>query len=522
MLVLFLYAFSALACLPDLTKESADVLEAIWGVRDKDSLMKIAANPKEFWHNRAKELLEGPRRALNHIEFSQRYTADAKAYIAQKLASHEDPSWLKKPEAIESMIKQFISENHPKFMETLMRCHAFACDLIGPLASKPTEHFSEKVQKKREALKQIRDSLSSQCSFHLFLIRTNSRNFSNFPTADYDMLRWRILPGGKFCLVDSLIMLSEGFFLCSVASDLDERANFDEHVGQFQGWYGAYEHDALAHSNGSRNMTKKLEKHGISYKKHFKDCCNPEALIAGDLITMSIQVIAWFTQFHEFPSAEKSYSEDNVFSMLFPTAQKLVDTGFMKFVPHFIQHAPEDRWADKPLMDVDWSQWHAEHCPHLRSQEIVKSEVVNNYILGWRHLYCWQGIRFLTLKDMEHYFETLEREFRYFKSSDIEQSPQFLKGVLKHLYVLDTKDGVIDTQCSFETFEEQVYRSAKECADTLDKLAQKRKTLDLAVPHAVRFLLLTVYVDRLRKAQSEANVVFHRVAKLGLHCQMTD
>ena len=501
---LFLCVVSTWAGEPELSPNVADALESIWGVRDIPSLFRIAENPQVFWHERAKELLEGPTRAITHLEFCEQYTADAKVYIAQKLADRVDAPWFKDPEAIDEVIKHYISADHPAFFPVRFNFYTFACDYIrdlyGPLPTQRTvcgpplsPDSIKNIQDKSRKMREFRQMcFESKANFHVSLSVAKKEDFSSFCWESQDMLRWKVVPGGKFCFVDSLILLSKDLYLCSVSTDFEERANSYEHNGQFTGWYGPYDHDALSHVGLLELISEDIGKHGVDYKKYVKDCCNPKDLVAGNLIALSLQMQAWFNQFHELPSAEGTFSKDDVFSMLFPRVSALIDPGFMLIVPYFLNPPPNDDWATlTPLRSCSY-------------------DTANAYLMSWCRQYCYKGVWLLDEKGMGRYLRELEEDIACLKQADFDRFPPFVQGVLERLYALNAKDDATSDayKRGYTSFAEEAQSCAQRAIIALQTLAREGRNVKLFVPYAVHFLMLTRYADKLFAARSRVDVCF--------------
>lgn len=520
--VLWFCALSAFASIRTLTEGERDLLCTIWGVRDTQALIDLTNNPQKFWDDRRKDLLEGPNRVINHFAFCQRYIAEAKTYITQKLAKCIKRPWFQDPEDIDRVIKDYVSEDHGGFMQLRLTLFAKICDALGGVYDRKIEHLHPDVIKKHADRKEECERImQSEDWVRAILASEKLYGYGRFCSCTHEFVRWMMVPDGKFSLIDSLVLLGEGLYLCSVSSDPEERANSYVHEGQYSGWYGAYEHDVLAHANCANALAEDFSKLGILYQDYLNSCCNPGALAAGNLITMSLQVMAWFTQFHELPSAEGAYVKGDLISMLFPSIEDVSDQGFMRIATYFMQPPLKDNWIAKPLRDINWPQWLHQCCVYPRPTAIVASEVVNKHLLGWRSQYCFQGIRFLNLEDMDGYLTSLERDLSYLKPSDLDRYPQFFIEVLGRLRMLDIADGAI---CSldFGLFADRARSLAIKCGSFLDKFASKRKTLYLIIPYCVRFLLITSCADHLRQAQSRTNVIFARVKGCGWDCLIVD
>ena len=485
----------AFADIRTLTAEESEVFCKIWGVRDMESLVALVENPKKFWEEREKDLLEGPNQVMTHKAFCAQYIADAKKFIAQKLEGAKKKPWFKKPEAIDDVVKDCWPEDHPDFMDVRLFFYAAACDRICGLHDKDQSNLAGNIRGVRDIARKKYDSmLKSEKQARTYLKNGKWINVSYSHT-----LRWQVLLGGEFSLIDSLILRRRGFHLCSVSSDFEERTRLCLHSGQFEGWLGAYEHDVLGHASGADKLSRALENRGVSYQEYFDRCCNPEDLLTGDLVAMSLQVQAWFVQFHELPAAENAYTSGDLFSMVFPSVYGIVDPGFMSIAPYFMQLPAEYNWRETPLPSMDWRRWSAAHARQCLMRGLNIKAVVNNYLLGWRSQYCFQGVRFLTHNEVGRYFELLEGDCRYFCSSDFERSPQFLRGVLEHLYALEQTFGEAQAGQSFESFEEKSYMLARSALCALEHFAPEHKNIDLNVPHSVWFLMVTSHLDWLRK-----------------------
>ena len=506
-----------MACVRTLTQEEADRFFKVWGVRDMESLMRLESDPKKFWAEREKELLEGSNKVITHEDFCKTYIAEAKVYLAQKLEGCEDPPWFKEPGAIDDVIKQYIGEDHPCFVEVQLEFYTRACDWVCGLYKQDMEHCSKKIQDLRQDVyDESIAMLSSKLSAQFLLAGFAANNFRRFKLVCAQKLRWRRLPGGEFPLIDSLIMGRAGYYMCSFSPDFEERTRFLVHDGQIFGWYGVYGHDALGHAENISILAHWLERKGVSYESFFEQCCSPDELAAGNLMAMTLQVHAWFVQFHELPSLKDSYNPGNMFSMIYPSSP-LMDPGFMSITPYFIQTPKGDNWRKTRLKGVDWVLWRAEFCPERPKESPLPHKViVNQYLLGWRSQFCYQGVQFLGRGDFGRYLHALESDLRYFKPVDLKRSPRFLEKVLTRLYVLAQQSDANSSAQSFASFEKNAYALTERVMRVLECSAQGHKKLFLTVPYSVWFLMVTAYVDRLRKVRAVTDL---RIRSTGDECE---
>ena len=422
MIALILCAVSALVGSRELAKGEADALHTVWGVRGMQALSDLEGNPKKFWQETETKLFESKSRALNHFEFCQWFTPKIKKLLAQKLTEVETQPWFA-GDIIEELLKKYIPEDSPTFSCALATYYAIAYDYTLIYLTHEADNLERSDIKARVAL------YTSKRLFEECTKKEQERGFCNIIPLCHKALLWQIVPGGFFSFFESLVARSKGYHLCSVSSNPDDWVLFCAHNGTFRLCSGMQDHDAFTHAINTCVLASHLKLLGISDQDHFKACCNPDALTAGNLITMTHQVQAWFTQFHEIPSQNNSYDTHNFASLLFPGSHYLSDPGFLEVTPYFAKLPADYDWRKKPLQK--------EHLDHRSTQ---------GTLLAWRALYCFQGFRFLPKGRESQYIKILTEDLRYLTEADLMRAPQFIRTVLRDLCRLEGPPNLKNTQ----------------------------------------------------------------------------
>ena len=289
---LIVITLPAIAAHRALNQGEADALYAIWGVRSMHALREIEENPQKFWQDTEHKLFKGEEKLITHLAFCKWFTPIVKNRLTQKLKSSKLQPWFA-GNAIEDLLKEFFEEGSENFDYALAIHYAYALDctlihLTGEVPDNPDSYTADESE------------------FFLTRKRVQHRlqvdqqgNFTHTVPRSHKTLRWQKTPDGRFSFFDSLVTQSKGFQLCAISSNPEDWERFSAHNALFQLYSGILEHDAFVHAGNVIRFTSCLQTHGISAQDQFNAACNPDALAKGNLITMSHQVQAWFTQFHE-------------------------------------------------------------------------------------------------------------------------------------------------------------------------------------------------------------------------------
>ena len=435
-----------------LTHEEARAMRAIWDTSNMDELLAIAHNPQQHWENRKKDLLEKGA-TMSHNEFCRQYTADAKKRLQINAAQRERWGdailWLHEPDVLEGLLKPFVPESHDMFADTLCYFYARACDYALKEEEKIPMRTAEDTRK--------------------FMQKMALEMAESYEKKFLGRVRWSFLPDGKFSLFDSLVMRSCGYYYCSAPSDYTQRDLFLSHMGFFSGWFGIRWHDLNTHSLLIYDIDNELSKFGVTEKDYFAGCINPGALAPGNIITLSHQILANFYQFHEYPATKRAFKDRSLFDLLFPSLDTIIDEGFRDIVPYLMEVPLEHDLSTTPLKRVR-----------------ANDKDINDALEAWRHLYCYNNIRFVREEDFPKYLESLDI-LRHMPSTDIERSPHFVDTVLHHLT---------------GTTEPDIIQKAKLLTENilckLESLAQSKPAAYKlhAAPEQI-FLLRTTYKERL-------------------------
>ena len=489
MLVWLLCVLPAIAGWRNLMEGEKDALFHVWGVRDMPSLVELEDNPKKFWVKRKKELFEGPGKLLTHLDFCTWFLSELKDQMAQKFKEVKVPPWFAEPDAIEDVLREFLVEDQVLWPAALVSCYALAYDYTLLHITKDVSR--EKASTLRTSKKELFSVYCSRKAFQICTQRAAQKVFTPMPRPGFDILRWKIVPGGLFSFFDSLVTRSEGYQLCSISPNPEDWLSFCAHDGIFQLCSGIQDHDVFTHARNAYRLAQGLKQHGISDQAQFDACCNPDAL-SGDLITMSHQVQAWFTQFHEAPSQCKAFYKESLMSLLFPGRSFLSDSGLREITPYFV-HLPLDyNWRVEPLSKAD-----------------LDDDAIQGALLSWRGLYCFPSFRFFPKRDAHLYNGVLEKDLRYLREPDLMRAPHFIRTVINDLCALDGRSDLVNSPEKFESFLKRGKALAKKVLDALDEMTQRVHHLLMAkVPYYVYFLSITFYAGELCKLRNDPGVLY--------------
>ena len=483
-------AFLATAGERDFTQNEADALYIVWGVRDMKSFEELEKNPQNFWEETEKRLFQGKNKLRTHLDFCKWFTKILKERLAKKLAGVDTKPWFS-GNAIEDTLQEYIDKDSPTFAYALATCYAHAYDYT----------IMRITSKGEESIRMDMRILHHPESFAKTLKFAFKKSFETLASAQkngspvlvppcHEILRWQITPSGLFSFFDKLVTRRKGYQLCAVSSNPENWEHFYAHSGVFQLCSGMQDHDAFTHALNAHYLDLYLQDHGISAQDQFDACCNPDAL-TGDLITMTHQVQAWFTQFHEAPSQIGSLNDpSNLASLLFPGKTFLSDPGLRDITPYFM-HLPSDHnWRTTPLQKVD-----------------IDSYAIQGALLAWRSLYCFQSFSFLTNKDISSYMDILGMDLRYLTKPDLMRSPQFIHTILGGFCASEGHSLVTKTTENFDAFVERNKASAQKVIQSIKTLTQEHAgPLVVCLPFPVHFLTLAFYASELRALRREHTV----------------
>ena len=480
---LIIFTLPAIAAHRDLNKGEADALYAVWGVRNMQALSEIEENPKKFWKDTEHKLFKSDKKLISHLDFCKWFIPKIKEQLAQRFKKIEPQPWFA-DNAIEDIVKRFIEEGSPNFYYAIATCYTYALDYTLIYLTKEIERNSDSYAAAQSRL------FMRQKHFERYVEKGQEDDFQYIIPTCHEKLRWQVTPGGLFSFFDSLVTQSKGFQLCSVSPNPKDWIRFSVHNGQFSCCSGVLDHDAFAHAKNTLCLASDLNEHSISAQDQFDACCNPDAL-TGDLITMTHQVQAWFTQFHEAPSQIGSLNDpSNLASLLFPGKTFLSDPGLRDITPYFM-HLPSDHnWRTTPLQKVD-----------------IDSYAIQGALLAWRSLYCFQSFSFLTNKDISSYMDILGMDLRYLTKPDLMRSPQFIHTILGGFCASEGHSLVTKTTENFDAFVERNKASAQKVIQSIKTLTQEHAgPLVVCLPFPVHFLTLAFYASELRALRREHTV----------------
>ena len=427
-------ALSALAGLRTLPDGEALAFEALFGTSDMKKLLQIEANPQAhwrereeyltsdmknplqveadlqaYWRERVERLAKGPHKVLTHLEFCEMLVEDAQESILQNFRLRGEPTQFKLidsiiNEVIDTIMKDSLPPNSPLLPNIRAMMYAKFCKRVEEdCIDRDTynkwvlESLQKSVIKQREILKDITHDLN-------------------------DKLCWHISPDGKVSIFDWLVMRSKGWYLCGAPSDFAQKLNCKA-SRDLLAWEDrrdplAWEvrHTAFKQALRLSVLDRTLQKSGHSYQKIFDTCCNPQALIAGDIVTLSQQLQGWFHLFYEAPSYENSFDSQDPFSLFFPRNHMLLDKRFCAITPYFT--AP---------LDHDW---------HKTSLKQTKTPIdpykANEILTCWQFEHSWAIVQLLPTSLIECY---ISRVFSFQVASRCHECryPQFYEYVLRAL-----------------------------------------------------------------------------------------
>ena len=470
------YALSAAETDREFTRGEREALGAVWGVRDMQSFIELEAAPKTFWEETERRLFEGKDKVLTHLDFCKWFTPILKKRLAKKLEKVHKKPWFAYTD-IEDIVKKYKPDN---FHCVLATCYTHIYDYT-------LLEITRERRRPKNSFPSLPATFCKTQEGFAKLLREMSSTF--FTPMFSDKLRWKITPGGLFSFFESLVAYSKGYYLCSVSPDPEDWECFSLHEGQFYLTSGIQEHDA-AHAKHMGMLKSWLGDNNISGKNQFRACCNPDVLVAGNLITMTHQVQAWFTQFHEAPSQVGGMG--NCFDrtlLLFPGVERLSDTGFRDITPYFA-HLPSDYdWRKNPLKKVQMSD-----------------DAIQGTLFAWRSLYCIPSFGFLD-RSTKEYMKVLQKDCRYLTIPDLMRSPSFVRTILMDLCTLEGDSAFPSSPESFEIFLEKHKASAQIVLQTLVALSQEHPGPLIAyLPYHVHFLAITFYAIVLRALRSNCVV----------------
>lgn len=499
-IIFLLYTLLAKATVRDLSKGEEDALYAVWGIRSIQAFIELEKNPQDFWEKRSDEIFSGPKRAITHLDFCLRYIADAKAHIARKLQKIDSPPpWFQTENAIEDVLKGYIEQDDPQFFYALATIYAAACDYTQTLhcgASLPAKILRQDKERIQ--------ALASQKALRAKIANSAQRHFTDLIPISHKHIRWKILPGGLFPIIDGLIAQSQGIFLCSVDESCEGRDAFSVHGGQLQQWSGAHTHDAFVHSSNEEAISILLKRFGLSSQTAFDICCNPNTLATGDLMTMTEQVLTWFHHFHEIPAEPYSFDHAdrrNTFSFIFPRTTTLLDEedeGLRALIPYFAQRPPGFNWRTTPLQKKPMSYG-----------------VIRDVLCCWRFQYCFQGVFLLNAEGMSAYINSLSDHLSSTMLFHPKSASDFVQNILEHLYTLEKSEAMTPLFCGVQGFKEQVSLTAQNTVCSLTRIAPHStgRHITVRLPLSALFFTLTVHAKELKDLTQDFGLSFFWWAK---------
>ena len=464
MILLFCFIFALQGAYNDRDLEQGEkrVFKAVLGIDDMKALKEFEQAPQKFWRQREQALLRGPEKALTHDEFCKRFVAEAKEFITKK-ALCEEGGCLAGFQSIDEMIAQVEPVDGCKRSSVSALYYATLCDkfvITGRFFLK--ENLSAGIEKVRAQLALLRQPF-------------------------VDKMRWLIVDGGRFSILDSLIMLSHGFYLGAVALTPEERCAFAAHGAQYTRWEGVVRCGFIAHALNQFLVSFVLQKRwGVSAQNVFDSCCSADALAAGNMMTMCQQILGWFDMFCESSSYRGAYHPGCLFSLLFPhtNGSATIDSHFRDMVAHFMYIPEEYNWLNTPLRKY-------------RCDDGVARRVV----AGWSNLYCLGVLDFLPQRLFLQYLERVAHFGVDLPQSDLSRSPKFMPKLLDLCYKSKRRHKYQRSERDAEKFRLEARAQAKELVDALNTIARKdeKSFVALRLPYAVWAIVSTEYADTLRK-----------------------
>ena len=466
-----LCALSVFAAERDLTQGEDDALHTIWGVRGMRSFTDIEDRPEEFWKSIEKKLFEGRYKLRTHLQFCEWWLPLLKERIAQKIAKVGATPWFA-GDAIENILKEYLTEGTPEFAYALTTYYAHAHDYTllnitheaEPCVHSEVDYATLSYKAKESFQRSVRADVKY--------------DFAGIIPPDVDALRWQITPDGLFSFFDRLVAQSKGFRLCSISQNPENWERFAAHNKYFRLCSGIQHHDAFTHAKNAHKLETELAQEGIAAQDQFNACCHPKALVAGNLITMSHQVQAWFTQFHEAPSQQKAWIKGNAASLLFPGRGYLTDTGFRDITPYFAHLPLEHNWRITPLQKAKMDDY-----------------AIQGTLFAWRSLYCVQSLHLLPQKDITQYMAVLNKDLLYLTVPDVMRAPHFIQTILCDLCAFE---GGAEAASTLEELIKEHQGLATIIINALEVLSKQYRDLRVHLPAITHFLSMVFYARELR------------------------
>ena len=490
MFLCLLFALSVFATERVLTPEEERVLHAIWGLQGAQSYIELENNPTAFWEETEKKLFESKDRLKTHFEFCQWFMPVVKKRLAEKLEGLEIKPWFSGA-LIEAILEFSIAKDSEHFTYALTTCYTLFYDYTCIYLTK------EVPPEKKIFRTNLREWCSTLKQFCEMLEHAKTEGFKKIIPEYYKTLRWQVTPDGLFSFFDSLVCQSKGFQLCAVSSNPEDWDCFCVHDGEFCLCSGIQDHDAFTHAWSANRCAAALREHNISAQDQFNACCNPEVLAAGNLITMSHQVQAWFTQFHEGPSQVGGFYGFMFTSLLFPGSASLSDTGLRDITPYFA-HLP---------IDHNW------HITTLKKAE-MSDEAIQGTLLSWRSLHCLPSFRLLPETLPSQLLRIIASDFHHLTEADLMRSPHFIPTILDIVCDFAGDSEAINTQ---ERLEDFVKKHKAATLTLLQKLAKLQETFDdgpptytysmvVDIPYYTYFFAVVCYAKELRALRQKYKV----------------
>ena len=360
-LLLFFSVLSVFACNRTLDKGEGRAFKVVLGLCDVQKLIEVEDDVQAFWVERASALRLSVK---PHLEFCEMLVQEAKDFL-EEAKSPLNP-WFMERGSIENVITRVIPEDSPLFPNARAYFYAQACDFVCDQApySPRTIHMYRV------------NTMIDKVHFFVEKYKKISHEFNK-------KVFWQVLPDGRFSLFDSLVMRSQGGYLCGIVKDPKKRFGSEFHLGHFVDWHGFLEHDCFVHALRQYLFAQALEEFGVSEQDYFDACCNKKTLCKGNIITLAQQSQGWFYRFREIESNQGSdFTDQAADDLLSWTTSSLADSGFCAVTPYFLDTPEGHNWREKPLKKAAGSEEQSE---------------VHAALLRWAEEYCPERPRPLTL-----------------------------------------------------------------------------------------------------------------------------
>ena len=353
---LLLCALQLLGASRTFTHQEEHVFDTLFSTHNFEKITEIEERPGNFWYER-KDYLDGA--TIPHEEFCTIYTQKAQQCLKNQMVKAHRPSWLKDPSTLDDLLTDLANPKEHFHPDLRLYLHAVVCDYMHtPNKTKFTNIKTERGIRK--------------------ILHEYKQNLQKVVTPSLQKKKkWLTLPDGKFSIFDSMVMLTQGYYLCAAKESFDLWLNFSSHYDYFNGSLGVINHDNV-HAEKQEELAKALSAWGISMQAYRCLCHNPTNLVTNNLVGLCQQTLGCFCNFHEEPSGKDAFTPESPKSLIFPNANALLDDGFLDIVPCFSHVPPGHDWKIAPLSFV---------------QEDART--THATLLRWRDQYCSAGNRFL-------------------------------------------------------------------------------------------------------------------------------